>query len=79
MEALDRGKRRSAKRILTSWGLLTAAAVGLVAWGGLNGPELEALLSIHGTVTTFASLSVLVLFGLDGLAEQIIPAWRGKQ
>ena len=78
MAAVDRGKRRSAKRILFGWSLLTFASVALVAWAGLSPAELEALLAIHGTVTTFASLSVLVHFGLDGLAEQIIPAWRGK-
>lgn len=78
MTSEQRGKRRSAKRILAGWSVLTAAVVILIGFADLDGPELDALIAIHQAVTTFASLAAVALFGLDGVAAQIIPAWKGK-
>jgi len=76
-EVMERGKRKSARRMLLGWAVLTAATFFAITFGDLEEFELKFLIGLHGTVTTFASLSALVLFGLDGLASQIIPAWKG--
>ena len=73
---MERGKRRSAVRLLVGWSCLTVACVVLIAFAGLEPAELDALLGIHAAVTTLAGAAAVALFGLDAVAAQIIPAWK---
>ena len=73
-----RGKRKWAVRLMLFWLASTIVAGAAIIFGDLKPPQLNALLSLHDTISATAMLAATSLLSLDGIAAQIIPAWKGK-
>lgn len=74
----ERGKRKAARWLLGVWTGVTITTFAVVGYGSLEIHELETLVALYRTATTFTGLLVLGLFGLDATGVEIIPAIKGK-